>query len=172
MMDPLALLMLSIFPALVIVGALSDVTTMTIPNWVSLALIGLFFPAALLAHMPMGEVAMNVGVGVGALVVGMVMFALRWVGGGDAKMMAAAALWLGVQGLAPFLMWVGIAGGLFAVALLQARNFGQPYAARAPRWVGRLLEPKGDIPYGVAICAGALAAFPASALFAGFTGNF
>ena len=63
-------------------------------------------------------------------------------------------------------------GGLFAVDLLQARNYGQAYVGRAPAWVVRMLEPKGDIPYGVAICAGALAAFPASALAAGFIGNF
>ena len=166
------LLMLSIFPALVIVGALSDVTTMKIPNWISLALLAAFFPAALIAGLPFSTVAMNVGVGVGALVIGMVMFALRWIGGGDAKMMAAAALWLGLDGGTQFLLWTGIAGGLFAVALLQARNYGQAYVGRAPAWVGRLLEPKGDIPYGVAICAGALAAFPASALAAGFIGNF
>jgi len=166
------LLMLSIFPAFVIIGALSDITTMTIPNWVSLALLGLFFPAALLAGLPFGVVAMDVGVGVVALLIGMVMFALRWVGGGDAKMMAAASLWLGLEGMPQFLLWTAVAGGLFAVLLLQAREWGQPYVGRAPHWVGRLLEPKGDIPYGVAICAGALAAFPASALMAGVAGNF
>jgi prepilin peptidase CpaA len=37
--------------------------------------------------------------------------------------------------------------------------------ATGPRWVGALLEPKGDIPYGVAIAAGALLAFPSSGLF-------
>jgi prepilin peptidase CpaA len=170
-MDLLYFLLLGAFPALVIVGALRDVTTMTIPNWVSLALIGLFFPAALLGGAPLASVGMNVGVGIAALLIGMVMFALRWVGGGDAKMMAAASLWLGMEAAPQFLLWTGVAGGLFAVALLQARTWGQPYAARAPRWVGRLLEPKGDIPYGVAICAGALAAFPASALVTGFASN-
>lgn len=164
-------ILLAAFPVLVIVGALRDVTTMTIPNWVSLALIGLFFPAALAAGLPLETVGMNVGVGIAALLIGMVMFALRWVGGGDAKMMAAASLWLGLEGGTPFLLWTGIAGGLFAVALMQARQYGQIYAGRAPAWVGRLLEPKGDIPYGVAICAGALAAFPSSALMAGFAQN-
>lgn len=170
-MEFLLPVLLAAFPILVIVGALRDVTTMTIPNWVSLALIGLFFPTALAAGLPLETVGMNVGVGIAALLVGMVMFALRWVGGGDAKMMAAASLWLGMEGAAPFLLWTGVAGGLFAVFLLQARTYGQAYALRAPRWVGRLLEPKGDIPYGVAICAGALAAFPACAVMAGFAGN-
>lgn len=171
-MQILTPLLLSAFPALVIMGALRDVTTMTIPNRISLALIVLFFPAAFAVGLPFSEVASNVGVGMVALVVGMVMFALRWVGGGDAKLLAAAALWLGLPAASHFLLWTGLAGGLFAVALMQARAYCQPYASRGPRWIGRLLEPKGDIPYGVAICAGALAAFPHSALFAGFAGNF
>jgi len=165
-MDLLLLPLLAVFPALVIVGALSDVTTMTIPNRISLALIVLFFPVAFLAGMDFMSVVSHVGVGLVGLVIGMVMFALRWIGGGDAKMTAAAAMWLGVSGAPHFLLWIGVTGGLFAVFLLQARALGQPYAARAPRWVGRLLQPKGDIPYGVAICAGALMAFPHSALFA------
>jgi len=169
-MDLLLLVLLAVFPALVIVGALSDVATMTIPNRVSLALIVLFFPAAFLAGLPFAEVAANVGVGLAALVAGMVMFALRWVGGGDAKMIAAAALWLGVQGFPHFLLWTAVAGGLFAVLLLQARAHGQVLVGRAPRWVGRLLQPKGDIPYGVAICAGALLAFPHTALFVALAG--
>jgi prepilin peptidase CpaA len=169
-MDLVTILMLSVFPALVIVGALSDITTMTIPNWISLALIGLFFPAALAAHLSFAEVAVNVGVGVAALVIGMVMFALRWVGGGDAKMMAAASLWLGLTGLPSYILWVAISGGIFAVLLMQARMWGQAYAHRAPPWVGKLLQPKGDIPYGVALCAGALAAFPQSAVMSGLLG--
>ena len=100
------------------------------------------------------------------------MFALRWIGGGDAKVMAAAGLWLGVTGAPAFLVWTAIAGGAFACMLLLARFWGQVYVAGAPRWVGRLLEPRGDIPYGVAIAAGALAAFPESPLMTGFTGLF
>lgn len=163
-MEPLLALMLCIFPALVIAGALSDVSSMTIPNWISGALIAAFFPTAFLAGFPLGEVATHVGVGLVALVIGMVMFALRWIGGGDAKLLAAAALWLGLAGVPQFLLWTAVTGGFFALFLLQARKVGQVYVGRAPRWVGRLLEPKGDIPYGVAICAGALMAFPHSLL--------
>ena len=171
-MELLTAMMLCAFPALVIVGALKDVTTMTIPNWVSGVLILAFFPTALVSGLPLADVLAHLGVGVAALVAGMVMFAVRWVGGGDAKLLAAAALWLGVAGMPQFLLWTGIAGGLFAVLLMQARAVGQVYVGQAPRWVGRLLQPKGDIPYGVAICAGALAAFPHSAMVAGFGGSF
>lgn len=165
-------LLLSAFPALMIIGALRDVTTMTIPNKISLALLALFFPTALAVGLEWSVAAMHVGVGFGALLVGMLIFALRWVGGGDAKLLAAACLWLGAPAIPHFLLWTAVAGGAFSILLIQARTFGQPYAVRAPRWVGRLLEPKGDIPYGVAICIGALAAFPRSPLMESFSGVF
>ncbi len=165
-------LMLCIFPAMMIAAALSDLTTMTIPNRISAILILAFFPAALLAGLPLSTVLGCLAVGFAGLVVGAVMFALRWIGGGDAKVMAAAGLWLGVAGGTAFLFWTAVAGGVFAMALLLARYWGQVYVLGAPRWVGRLLEPRGDIPYGVAICCGALAAFPESALMTGFTGLF
>ena len=170
-MELVTLLLLAVFPALVIVGALSDVTTMTIPNRLSLALIVLFFPCALIAGLPLATVGWCVGVGLVALVVGMVLFALRVFGGGDAKMIAAAALWLGVEAAPTFVLWTAITGGLFAAALLVARRQAVPYVGNAPGWVGRLLAPKGDIPYGVGICLGALMAFPQSALFLAAAAN-
>ena len=117
------LLLLAIFPAGVIAAALKDMTSFTIPNWISAALVAAFIPVALLVHMPMGAIGLSFAVGAGALVVGFAMFALGWCGGGDAKLLAASAIWL-----------------------------------------GRLLTPDGDLPYGLAIAAGALAAFPSSAL--------
>jgi prepilin peptidase CpaA len=158
--------LLIVFPALAIVAALSDATSMTIPNWISAALALAFFPAALLAGAPMGEIGLSVALGVGALIVAAGMFALHWIGGGDAKLFAAGALWLGPTGAVPFLLWTAIAGGVLAMCLLGARRMsaltGLP--VRQPAWTERLLAPEGDIPYGIAIAAGALAAFPQSGL--------
>ena len=163
---------LSLFPILMILSALSDLTTMTIPNRVSIALVVAFYPAAFLDGLSVQAVGVSTGIGAVLLIVGMIMFALRWCGGGDAKLFAAAGLWIGLGGLAPFLLWTAVAGGLFSLSLIHMRGWMQPYAAGAPGWMGRLLEPKGDIPYGVAIAAGALAAYPASALVRGFHGVF
>ncbi len=165
-MDTLTLLALSILPGLVIVAALSDLTTMTIPNWISGVLILAFFPAALLVGLAPMEVAVHLGVAVIALVIGMGLFALRAVGGGDAKLMAAASLWLGLTGSAAFVIWTAVMGGAFCLALMIARTHARPYLWRAPPWLIGLMEPKGDIPYGVAIAAGALIAFPASGMMA------
>jgi prepilin peptidase CpaA len=167
-MDTLTLLFLAVLPALVIVGGLHDLTTMTIPNWVSGVLIVAFFPVALVAGLEPWSIAAHVGVGLAALLIGAGMFALNWIGGGDAKLMASACLWLGVSGSGMFLLWTGIAGGLFCLLLIASRFYARPYAHQAPGWVAQLLEPKGDIPYGVAIAAGALMAFPSADLMQAF----
>jgi prepilin peptidase CpaA len=167
-MDTVTLLLLSLMPCLVIAAGLRDLTTMTIPNWISGVLILGFFPAAFAVGLPPVTVAINVGVAAGALFVGMGLFAMRIIGGGDAKLMAATCLWLGLAGSGAFMLWTGVAGGLFCLMLIFARTQVRPYVAGGPDWVNQLLEPKGDIPYGVAIAVGALMAFPSSALLATF----
>ncbi|CAN5403333.1 prepilin peptidase [soil metagenome] len=167
-MDTVTLLLLSILPCLVIAAGLRDLTTMTIPNWISGLLILGFFPAALAVGLSPMAVALHVGVAAVALVIGMGLFAMRVVGGGDAKLMAATCLWLGVAGSGMFVLWTGVAGGGFCLMLILARSQLRPYVAGAPQWVGALLEPKGDIPYGVAIAVGALMAFPSSGLLTSF----
>lgn len=163
----LSTLLLALFPAAVIAAALKDATSFTIPNWIPGLLAAGFFPAALAAGLPLETFWMNLGVGAAALVVGVGLFALRWCGGGDAKLLAAAALWLGLSALAPFLLVTGIAGGALALGLMSARKgLLGVYALRGPPWLGRLLTPDGDLPYGLAIAAGALVAFPSSALVA------
>jgi prepilin peptidase CpaA len=94
------------------------------------------------------------------LVVAAGMFALGWLGGGDAKLMTAAALWLGLKGLAPFVIFTGLAGGALALALLGLRSaWLRPYTQAGPSWARRLATPGESAPYGVAIAVGALAAF-------------
>ncbi len=167
-MEALQLPFLAIFPALAIVAALKDLTSMKIPNWISGLLILGFFPAALLLGLPPMAFAAHLGVAVVALLIGMGLFALRFLGGGDVKLMAAACLWLGVSGSGLFILSTAVVGGAFCLLLLLARSHLQPYASRGPGWLGRLMEPRGDIPYGVAIAAGALVAWPASPLMVAF----
>lgn len=167
-MDIVSLALLSVLPGLVIAAALSDLTTMRIPNWLSGSLILGFFPAALVVGLPVDMVGMHGGVAVIALLVGMGLFALRVIGGGDAKLIAAACLWLGPAASFEFILWTAVFGGLLSLALIVARRDVAPHIVGGPVWVHTLLETKGDIPYGIAICAGALMAFPSSALLAAF----
>ena len=164
--------LLALFPAGVIIAALKDAVSFTIPNWVSGLLALAFFPAALAAHLPLGVIGLSALIGAGALIAGMGMFALGWCGGGDAKLMAAVVLWLGLRGLPPFILVTALAGGALALGLILARrNILAGFAASGPAWLGRLLAPDGDLPYGLAIAVGALAAFPSSAVVTAVTGG-
>lgn len=169
-MEIAIVILLCVLPALVIAAGLTDLTTMTIPNWISLALIVGFFPAALTVGLPMGQIAVHFGVALGALFLGAGLFALRLLGGGDAKLLAAVCLWMGLSGSFTFILITTIAGGLFSLILILARAQPGLATVEGPAWFGRLLQPKGDIPYGVAIAAGALIAFPSSALMNAFIG--
>lgn len=167
-------LLILIFPALVIVAALKDATSYTIPNWISLALIAAFFPAGLIAGMPASTMGLHAGVGFATLIVGMGMFAAGWIGGGDAKLFAAAGLWLGWPASATYLLVTGVAGGALALGLLALRSLWlRPYVTGVgPAWFSRLAEPGENVPYGVAIAVGALVAFPASPVMGAFPGLF
>ncbi len=153
---------LIVFPALVIVAALRDLTSFTIPNWISAALVAAFLPAALLAGLPASALGLHLMVGLVGFAAAIAMFALGWIGGGDAKIFAASALWLGWPAAGAFALITGLAGGALAVGLLGMRSdWVRAHAPAAPGWAQRLMEPGGPAPYGVAIACGALAAFPA-----------
>jgi len=161
--------LVAIFPALLIVAALGDLTTYRIRNWISLAMIAGFALAAPALGLSLSSIGLHVGVGATALVLGVVMFALGWIGGGDAKVFAAAGLWLGWPAAVTYAIATCIAGGGLAVGLLALRSaYLRPYVVTGPAWINRLAEPGENVPYGVAIAIGALAALPASPLLAPF----
>lgn len=167
-MDAFPSAFLLVLPLLAIVAALNDLTTMKIPNWISIALIFGFFPIALYFKLPLIVVGTSAGLAIAALLISMGMFALKWIGGGDAKLMAASVLWLGVSASLPFMLYTALAGGAFCLLLIMARKHLPLFSQIGPSWVTRLMQPKGDIPYGVAIAIGALLAYPSSPLMAAF----
>lgn len=166
-----AALVLLIFPALAIVAALKDATSYTIPNWVCLALLAGYFPAALVAGLPAAVFGLSLLAGLAVLVAGMGLFAAGWIGGGDAKFMAAASLWLGVGATPVFLAATALGGGVLVLALLALRSpWLAPAFDQGPDWARRLAKPGAAAPYGVAISAAALLAFPLSAPAAALSG--
>lgn len=163
MLALLAAALVLCFPALVLTAAVSDATSFTIPNWIPLALLALFPVAGLAAGVALPTLGLHLALGAGALVAGMAMFALRWMGGGDAKLIAAVVLWLGLPALPAFLLATALTGGSLAILLMALRSIHlRPMVALGPRWVNRLADSKEGIPYGVAIAAGALGGFAAS----------
>lgn len=163
MLALLAAALVLCFLALVLSAAFSDAVTFTIPNWISLTLLALFPVAGLAAGLSIPTLALHLALGFGALVVGAGMFAMRWVGGGDAKLIAAVLLWLGLPAMPQFLIATAMTGGSLAITLLMLRSVHfRAVVALGPRWVSRLADSNQGIPYGVAIAVGALFAISAS----------
>jgi prepilin peptidase CpaA len=149
-----------LFPALMAFAAASDLFTMTIPNRVSLLLVAGFFVLAVLGGMPLASIAMHVAAGLTVLVIAFACFAFGWVGGGDAKVAAAAGLWFGFPPLASYLVYASLFGGALTLLMLQFRRWPLPYSLVSQEWLQRLHHKDSGIPYGIALALGALMIYP------------
>jgi prepilin peptidase CpaA len=151
---------LLLFPALMAFAASSDLFAMTIPNKVSLALVVGFFSLALMTGMSPVEIGSHAGAGAIVLLVAFGLFARGWIGGGDAKLAAATTLWLGFDQLLAYLFDACILGGILTLVLINLRLVPLPAALQKWNWARRLHEKNGGIPYGIALAAAALMAYP------------
>ena len=151
---------LMLFPALMAFAAASDLFTMTISNRVSLALAAGFLALALLSGMGLYDIFSHVGAGAAVLVVAFGCFAMGWVGGGDAKVAASAALWFGFGHLMSYLVYASLFGGVLTLLLLQFRQWPLPYLFAGQAWLLKLHAKESGIPYGIALAIGALMIYP------------
>jgi prepilin peptidase CpaA len=151
---------LMLFPALMAFAAASDLFTMTISNRVSLALAAGFLLLAAASGMGFYEILMHIGAGATVLTVAFACFAMGWIGGGDAKIAASAALWFGFGYLLNYLIYASLFGGALTVLLLQFRQWPLPYVLVGQTWLLRLHAKESGIPYGIALAIGALTIYP------------
>src|SRR5246500_3626857 len=151
---------LLLFPALMALAAASDLFTMTISNRVSLALAAGFLVLALLGGMAPYQILSHVGAGAAVLAVAFACFAMGWVGGGDAKVAAAAALWFGFAHLMNYLVYASLFGGALTLVLVQFRQWPLPNALTGQAWLMRLHAKESGIPYGIALAIGAMMIYP------------
>ena len=151
---------LMLFPALMAFAACSDLLTMTISNRVSLALVAGFFALAFVIGMNPVLVMSHIGAGAVVLVVAFVFFTRGWIGGGDAKLAAATALWFGFDHLMTYLLYASLLGGLLTIVLLNVRTMPLPSLLLGQSWAERLHRQDSDVPYGIALAAGALLVYP------------
>ena len=151
---------LTVFPAVMAFAALSDLFTMTIANRVSLILVGGFAILAVMAGMSLADIAAHVGAAVIVLAVAFGCFACGWIGGGDAKLAAATALWLGFAHLFDYLVYASLLGGALTLLIVQFRNMPLPGVLAGREWAERLHHRGGGVPYGVALAAAALLVYP------------
>lgn len=155
---------------LALVAALEDLRRFTISNWIPGALIGLWVVYALVSGMSWQTAGISflTGLGVLALMIGLWM--PGWLGGGDAKLIAALALWFGWPSVQTFLILAMICGGLLSLALLAGRRVAPGLPVSPERLAASPLAHGAPVPYGVAIAAGALWALPHSPLLVALAG--
>jgi prepilin peptidase CpaA len=151
---------LLVFPALMAFAASSDLFTMTISNRVTLALVGGFVAMAVISGMSPSDVLAHAGAAATVLVVTFLFFTRGWIGGGDAKLAAATALWFGFDHLLVYLLYASIFGGALTLMMIRFRLMSLPQVLADQEWVNRLHRPNSGVPYGIALAAAALLIYP------------
>jgi prepilin peptidase CpaA len=141
-------------------AASSDLLTMTISNRLSLALAGGFFLLTLMTGMSLPTIGMHLAAASIVLVFTFACFSQGWIGGGDAKLAAATALWLGFDHLLDYAIYASLFGGALTLLILQFRRFPLPETLARQKWIARLHEAGGGVPYGIALAAAALLVYP------------
>jgi prepilin peptidase CpaA len=153
------------FPFAMAFAASSDLLTMRISNKLVLVLVAGFFILAIALGLPLEQLAMHVACAALVLLVGFGFFALRFMGGGDAKLAAATTLWLGFGLTLPYLIYAAIFGGALTLAILMLRRWPlTPFLARY-RWLERLHDRKQGVPYGIALAIAGMVTYSNSAIF-------
>ena len=184
------ILFLVVFCMLVAIGfgiaaAISDFRSMTIPNVYAAGIVLAFVPAfaadalsgAGMEFFANWQSHLIAAVCVFALT--FILFSLRLIGAGDSKLCSAFALWTGLPGLASFLFYMAITGAVLGVATKVMNKKKIIQNPKAGGWVDKSQNGNGGVPYGIAICLGAIVAFyqlgffspEKLALLAGYTEN-
>lgn len=162
----LALAAFAIFPICVIYAGVSDLMSMTIPNWIPAILLVGFTVLAPLIGLDLKTIGLHWAIAAGVLAVGFGCFAMGWVGGGDVKFAAAIALWFDPMSVLTFVGGAALLGGVLTLLLLTFRRIILPLPIVRASWVARLHHPDEGVPYGIALAVAALFIYPGTAWIA------
>lgn len=154
-----------IFPLCLAMAAFSDMLTMKIPNRVSIILAVSFVAIAPFTGMGLMTFGWHLLAAALVFICCFALFALNIMGGGDAKVLAASALWFGFNiDLVAFLGTVGILGGFLALVILMIRANQNILLVSPIRIPTHFFQARAGIPYGIAIGLAAFLTYPDSEL--------
>jgi prepilin peptidase CpaA len=159
------LLVLIVLPALLALAAGWDIASFTIPNFLQIALIGAFAAFVIAAGLPPEQIGGHLLAGFVGLAIGFTLFALGYVGGGDAKLFACVVLWMGFRNLLDYTLVAAVMGGGLSLLIISMRRLPLPVFLGSQGWIARLHDAKAGIPYGVALAAGAFFVLPQTEIF-------
>ncbi|WP_454288560.1 A24 family peptidase [Rhizobium arsenicireducens] len=153
-----------IFPISLVLAALTDLFEMTIPNRIPAVLLAAFFVVAPFVGLSWTGFGMHLVAGLIVFSVGFTLFAFNVMGGGDAKLLTAAAVWYGfTPELLSFLIHVAYLGGILTIAILLLRARSNTVIAMGLPIPHSLLSAK-KVPYAIAIGLAGLMTYPHSPL--------
>jgi prepilin peptidase CpaA len=154
-----------VFPLCLAFAAVSDLLSMTIANRVSLILVASFAIIAPLTGMDWQTYGLHFAAMAMVLAVTFGLFAIGGMGGGDAKLLAATALWMGLgMPLATYVVLSAAFGGVLTIAILMFRSSPLRHYAGNNLLLRNVADTSVGIPYGIALAIGGFAAFPGSPL--------
>lgn len=159
------ILVIVALPVLLAAAAGWDLASFTIPNFINIAVIAVFPLFALAAGLPLSAVGLHLLAGFVGLAIGFTLFGLGYIGGGDAKLFAGVALWMGFADLMPYALLASVFGGFLTLALLMLRQWPLPEVMARQPWILKLHDSRSGIPYGVALAAGAFILLPHTEIF-------
>lgn len=160
------LMILSLVPFVVLclcaVACITDLRGMKIPNIIPMLVMALFIifvcVSVLFLDQPISIFYDELIVGLVVFVLTFIFFCLNMFGAGDAKLVTAVSFWIGLKGVAAFLFFMTVAGGVLGVIALIFMKKGVPVHWRKG-WLRQLSEGRADVPYAVAIFIGAILGF-------------
>jgi prepilin peptidase CpaA len=158
-------LVLVALPLLLAAAAGWDLASFTIPNFLPAMLAAAFVLFAVAAGLSWSAIGWHLAAGFAGLFIGFTLFALGYIGGGDAKLFAAVVLWLGFHDLAPYALLASVFGGILTLGLMLVRQCPLPDFLARQGWIAKLHDARSGIPYGVALVAGAFALLPSTEIF-------
>ena len=154
-----------VFPFCMTFAIVSDVLSMTIANRVSVILVATFAVVAPLTGMALADYGWHFAAAALVLAVTFSLFAIGVMGGGDAKLLAATALWMGLSlQLLQYLVQAAVLGGLLTVLIIFYRASPLSVFTGGNIFLRHFANAKAGVPYGVALGIAGLLVYPATPL--------
>jgi prepilin peptidase CpaA len=160
----ISFILMVLVPALCAYSCFSDLFEMRISNRTCLSIVALFGVFAAATAMPLAIIGWHLLAGLAVLVVSFTLFAAGYIGGGDAKLVAAISVWVGFGQLWEYIAISSVIGGFLTLAILAVRKHPLPAFAVKQAWIMRLHDKKSGVPYGIALGLTALIIWPYSSL--------
>lgn len=149
-----------VITSILILAALRDVMTRTVPNWMPAAL-AVFCAALATCDF---RLAWGLVFGLAVFLVSLLCWLRGWMGGADVKLLGATAIVVAPSDYGTFLVAISLSGGVLATAYLAARFVMPRQISQRPKQLFRRvlrveawrIRHHGPLPYACAIAAGTI----------------